>query len=101
MPPPGGYARRRGNRAGTRSAKNAGKRDATQELGGRHRLPAFALRLQQMPQRDSFIARLADRAAQRGDAPEIALSVRRSPHPLAHQIVNRMLRATLVARSTR
>ncbi len=62
---------------------------------------AFALRLQQMPQRDGFIARLAERAAQRGDAPEIALRVRRSPHPLAGQIVNRMLHATLVARSAR
>ena len=62
---------------------------------------AFALRLEQMPQRDSFIARLAERAAERGDAPEIALSVRRSPHPLAHQVVNRMLRATLVANAPR
>lgn len=62
---------------------------------------AFAQRLEQMPQRDGFIARLSDRAAQRGDAPEIALSVRRSSHPLAGQIVNRMLRATLVARAPR
>jgi hypothetical protein len=58
---------------------------------------AFATRLEQIAQRDEFIARLAQRAAERGDAPEIALRVRASDHPLAPQIVDRLLRATLVA----
>jgi hypothetical protein len=58
---------------------------------------AFAQRLEQVAQRDQFIARLAKRAAERGDAPEIALRVRESPHPLATQLVDRLLRATLVA----
>jgi hypothetical protein len=58
---------------------------------------AFAMRLELVAQRDEFIARLARRAAERGDAPEIALRVRESPHPLATQIVDRLLRATLVA----
>lgn len=58
---------------------------------------AFAQRLERVAQRDQFIARLAERAAERGDAPEIALRVRQSPHPLASQVVDRLLRATLVA----
>jgi hypothetical protein len=58
---------------------------------------AFAQRLEQLGQRDQFIARLAERAAERGDAPEIALRVRESAHPLAGLLVDRLLRATLVA----
>jgi hypothetical protein len=58
---------------------------------------AFAQRLEQVAQRDEFIARLAQRAAERGDAPEIALRVRQSAHPLATQIVDRMLSPTLAA----
>lgn len=58
---------------------------------------AFAKRLELNAQRDEYIARLARRAAERGDAPEIALRVRESTHPLATQIVDRLLRATLVA----
>jgi hypothetical protein len=58
---------------------------------------AFAVRLESIGQRDRFIARLAERAAQRGDAPEIALRVRQSQHPLAGQLVDRLLRATIVA----
>jgi len=58
---------------------------------------AFAQRLEQVAQRDQFIARLAERAAERGDAPEIALRVRESQHPLAGVLVERLLRATLVA----
>jgi hypothetical protein len=58
---------------------------------------AFAMRLAQLEQPDQFIARLADRAAERGDAAEIAFRVRESPHPLAGQLVERMLRAKLVA----
>lgn len=58
---------------------------------------AFATRLEQVAQRDEFIARLARRAAERGDGPEIALRVRESSHPLAIQIVDRLLGASLVA----
>jgi hypothetical protein len=58
---------------------------------------AFAQRLERIAQREQFIARLAARAAERGDAPEIALRVRRSPHPVASQLVDRLLHATLVA----
>ena len=58
---------------------------------------AFALRLEQLAQRDQFIARLAERAAERGDAVEIAMRLRETPHPLAGQLVDRLLRATLVA----
>jgi len=59
---------------------------------------AFALRLERVSQRDRLIARLANRAAERGDAPAIALRVRQSRHPLAGTIVERMLNATMVAR---
>jgi hypothetical protein len=58
---------------------------------------AFAQRLELVAQRDQFIARLAERAAERGDAPEIALRVRESAHPIAGVLVERLLRATLVA----
>ena len=58
---------------------------------------AFAERLEQLEPRDQFIERLAARAAERGDAAEIAFRVRESQHPLAGQLVDRLLRATLVA----
>jgi hypothetical protein len=58
---------------------------------------AFAQRLERMAQRDQFISRLAARATERGDAPEIALRVRQSPHPIATLLVERLLGATLVA----
>lgn len=58
---------------------------------------AFALRLEQLAPRDQFIARLAERAAERGDAADIAFRVRESHHPLADQLVDRLLRATLIA----
>jgi len=57
---------------------------------------AFAVRLEGVGQRDAFIARLAQRAAERGDAPAVALRVRDSSHPLAGELVDRLLRATLV-----
>lgn len=59
---------------------------------------AYAESLESVNGRDRFISLLADRAVQRGDAPEVALQVRRSKHPLARQIVHRLLRATLVER---
>jgi hypothetical protein len=58
---------------------------------------AFAQRLELIGQRDRFIARLAERAAERGDAAEIALRVRESAHPLAGVLVERLLGAQLVA----
>ena len=61
---------------------------------------AFAERLAQLPQRDQFITRLAQRAAERGDAAEIAFRVRESAHPLAGQLTDRLLRATLIASVT-
>jgi len=56
---------------------------------------AFAQRLERVAQRDQYIARLAERAAERGDAPEIAMRVRESPHPLASQMMESLLRAPL------
>ncbi|MGH0028650.1 MAG: hypothetical protein ACQGVC_02580 [Myxococcota bacterium] len=58
---------------------------------------AFYGRIQQMEQPDSFVARLADRAARRGDAAEVALRLRqRSPdHPQTSVLVDRLLRASL------
>ena len=56
---------------------------------------AFAQRLELIDQRERFIARLAERAAERGDATEIALRVRESPHPLAGVLVERLLGAQL------
>jgi hypothetical protein len=52
---------------------------------------AFAQGLEQVAYRDQIIARLARRAAERGDATAIALRVRESPHPLATQIFDRLL----------
>jgi len=57
---------------------------------------AFAERLERVAQRDQFISRLATRAAERGDAPEIAMRVRESDHPLANQLMESLLHATLV-----
>ncbi|MEM7410626.1 MAG: hypothetical protein AAF430_10370 [Myxococcota bacterium] len=57
----------------------------------------FVSRLERVTEHERFVARLAERAAERGDATEIALRVRELRHPLASLIVNRMLRATLVA----
>ena len=62
---------------------------------------AFAQQLEQAAGRDGYIAQLARRAGERGDAPEIAMHVRRSTHPMADQIVQRMLRASLVERASR
>jgi hypothetical protein len=58
---------------------------------------AFLQRLDQIAQPEQFVARLTQRAAERGDAAEIAFRVRESSHPLAPQLFERLLRATLVA----
>ena len=62
---------------------------------------SFVSRLERISQREQFVSRLAERAAQRGDATEIALRVRELRHPMATEIVNRMLRATLLARASK
>jgi len=56
----------------------------------------YAQRLENAEGRDPFISHLARRAGARGDAPEIAMRVRTSQHPVAGQIVQRMLRASLI-----
>lgn len=57
---------------------------------------AFFRRLERVRQRDRFVQRLADRAARRGDAAQVALSVRAVPHPLATPMVDQFLHASLV-----
>lgn len=58
---------------------------------------AFYQRMTHMDQPEQFVARLADRAARRGDAAEVALRLRqRSPqHPQTGMLVDRLLRASL------
>lgn len=57
---------------------------------------AFCKRLEGVSRRDAVIARLADRAARRGDATDIAMRVRQIDHPIGRQIADRLLRAALV-----
>lgn len=57
---------------------------------------AFCERLDGVARRDAVIARLAARAARRGDATEIAMRVRQTEHPLGEQLVDRLLRAAIV-----
>jgi len=57
---------------------------------------AFYERLDGVARRDAVIARLANRAARRGDAAEIAMRLRQTDHPLSEQMVSRLLRASLV-----
>lgn len=58
----------------------------------------FYDRLERLREAEPFVARLAERAARRGDAVEIALKLReRTPdHPHTSWLVDRMLRAALV-----
>jgi hypothetical protein len=48
-----------------------------------------------MTERDRFLARLAERAAQRGDSAHVALQLRASRHPMADPVVDRLLNASL------
>ena len=57
---------------------------------------AFFRRLERVHQRDRFVQRLADRAARRGDAAQVALSVRAVQHPLATPMVDQFLHTSLV-----
>ena len=57
---------------------------------------AFFRRLERIRERDRFVQRLAERAARRGDAAQVALNVRAVSHPLAPPMVDRLLHASLV-----
>jgi hypothetical protein len=46
--------------------------------------------------RERFLARLASRAALRGDATQVALRLRASPHQLARPASDQFLRASMV-----
>jgi len=57
---------------------------------------AFFRRLESVMDRERFLARLASRAALRGDASQVALRLRASRHQLARPASDRFLRASLV-----
>jgi hypothetical protein len=57
---------------------------------------AFFRRLERVQDRERFIQRLAERAARRGDAAQVGLSVRAVQHRLARPMVDQFLRASLV-----
>jgi hypothetical protein len=57
---------------------------------------AFFQRLESVLDRERFLARLASRAALRGDATQVALRLRTSPHQLARPASDQFLRASLV-----
>lgn len=57
---------------------------------------AFFRRLERVQERDRFVQRLAERAARRGDATQVALNVRAVAHPLARPMVDQFLHASLV-----
>jgi hypothetical protein len=56
---------------------------------------AFFRRLDRVTERDRYLARLAERAAQRGDSAEVALRLRATRHPMAEPVVDRLLNASL------
>lgn len=58
----------------------------------------FFRRLERVRERDRFVQRLAERAARRGDAAQVALNVRAVAHPLARPMVDQFLHASLVQR---
>lgn len=57
---------------------------------------AFFRRLERVQDRERFIQRLAERAARRGDAAQVGLSVRTVPHRLTQPMVEQFLQASLV-----
>jgi hypothetical protein len=57
---------------------------------------AFFRRLERVQERDRFVHRLAERAARRGDAAQVALNVRTVSHPLAQPVVDELLHASLI-----
>jgi len=56
---------------------------------------AFFQRLDRVTARERYLARLADRAAQRGDSAEVALRLRATRHPMVDPVVDRFLNASL------
>jgi hypothetical protein len=61
---------------------------------------AFFHRLERVQERDRFVQRLAERAARRGDAAQVALNVRAVPHPLVRPMVEQLLHASLMRHVT-
>jgi len=57
---------------------------------------AFFRRLERVRERERFVHRLAERAARRGDAAQVALNVRTVSHPLAQPVVDELLHASLM-----
>ena len=57
---------------------------------------AYFRRLERVQQRELFVRRLAERAARRGDATQVALSVRSVPHEYTGLMVDQLLHASLV-----
>lgn len=57
---------------------------------------AFFQRLERVNARDQFVARLAGRAARRGDAADVAMRLRSTDHPFAPELVDEFLRSALV-----
>jgi len=57
---------------------------------------AFFRRLERVRERERFVQRLAERAARRGDAAQVALNVRTVSHPLAQPVVEQLLHASLI-----
>jgi hypothetical protein len=57
---------------------------------------AYFRRLERVRQRDLFVRRLAERAARRGDAAQVALSVRSVPHEYTSLMVEQLLQASLI-----
>ncbi|HEX5067719.1 MAG TPA: hypothetical protein VFY49_16490 [Myxococcota bacterium] len=57
---------------------------------------AFFHRLERVQERDRFVQRLAERAARRGDAAQVALNVRAVSHPLVRPMVEQLLHASLM-----
>jgi hypothetical protein len=57
---------------------------------------AYLLRLERVRERERFVQRLAERAARRGDAAQVALRVRVVPHEYTSSMVEQFLHASLV-----
>ena len=60
-----------------------------------HEPNAFFRRIEHIRENERYLARLAERSARRGDSAAIALRVRNTQHPLAPQVAERFLRASL------
>lgn len=61
-----------------------------------HNPDAFFRRFAEIRESERYIERLANRSARRGDAADVGLRVRAIRHPMAPQVSERFLRASLV-----